>query len=367
MVVAVGDAGEFESTGLELDEQGVPASPMLIVPLENWVAAGHAEIRSAARKASRALPVTVGISCKPLPGRLQPLLEALTLTLISDDVTGTENAGPPAPLIPVADVGQAVSKLSASVAHSPQASLALNRLLRQTSMLTVIDGLAAEAAVYSMLLGGPEFGRWLAQRDSSRHKAVSSRPPVRVRREGSRLSIVLDRPERRNALSADLRDALFEALWVAVADLGIEHVEISGAGPAFCSGGDLSEFGTARDLAAAYFVRLDRAPWRLIDQVRDRTEVRLHGACIGAGVEMAAFAGVIRASPGSYFHLPEVGMGLVPGAGGTVSVTRRIGRWRAAWMMLTGARLDSVTALRWGLIDKLTTENLSMPGRPRPG
>jgi enoyl-CoA hydratase/carnithine racemase len=46
-------------------------------------------------------------------------------------------------------------------------------------------------------------------------------------------------------------------------------------------------------------------------------------------------------------------MGLVPGAGGTVSVPRRIGRWRAAWLMLTGTRLDAGTALRWGLVDEI--------------
>lgn len=130
-------------------------------------------------------------------------------------------------------------------------------------------------------------------------------------------------------------------------------MDLRGAGPAFCSGGDLDEFGTATDLTAAYLVRLERAPWRVIDAVRDRVTAHVHGACIGAGMEMAAFAGAVIAAPDTVFRLPEIDMGLVPGAGGTVSVPRRIGRWRAAWLMLTGLPLDARTALRWGLVDAL--------------
>ena len=55
----------------------------------------------------------------------------------------------------------------------------------------------------------------------------------------------------------------------------------------------------------------------------------------------------------SFFELPETGLGLVPGAGGTVSIPRRIGRQRTAWMALSGARLDASTALRWGLVDEV--------------
>jgi enoyl-CoA hydratase/carnithine racemase len=55
----------------------------------------------------------------------------------------------------------------------------------------------------------------------------------------------------------------------------------------------------------------------------------------------------------AWFELPEVGMGLVPGAGGTVSLPRRIGRQRTAWLALSGARLDADTALAWGLVDEI--------------
>ena len=225
--------------------------------------------------------------------------------------------------------------------------------MRQTAVLDTAGGLAAEAAAYSLLLGGPEFARWLGDRGSPRHRYPPAEP-VRVSRDGGRLSIVLNDPARRNPFSARLREALLDALLVGAADETVEAVELSGAGPAFCSGGDLDEFGAANDLVAAYLVRLSRAPWRVIDRMAAKVTVRVHGACVGAGIEMAAYAGRVVAAEDAFFALPEVRMGLVPGAGGSVSVPRRIGRWRAAWMMLTGDRLPAATALRWGLVDEVT-------------
>jgi enoyl-CoA hydratase/carnithine racemase len=70
-------------------------------------------------------------------------------------------------------------------------------------------------------------------------------------------------------------------------------------------------------------------------------------------VELPAFAGRVVAAPDATFRLPEVGFGLVPGAGGTVSVPRRIGRQRAAWLALTGAVVDARTALAWHLVDEI--------------
>ncbi len=82
-----------------------------------------------------------------------------------------------------------------------------------------------------------------------------------------------------------------------------------------------------------------------------RAEV--HGACIGAGIELPAFARRVVAREDTWFQLPELAMGLVPGAGGTVSIPRRIGRQRTAWLALTSQRIDAETAWRWGLVDEL--------------
>jgi enoyl-CoA hydratase/carnithine racemase len=85
----------------------------------------------------------------------------------------------------------------------------------------------------------------------------------------------------------------------------------------------------------------------------------VHGACVGAGVELPAFASRVVADPGARFRLPEVAMGLVPGAGGTVSLPRRIGRQRTCRLALTGEWLDAETALRWGLVDELAERSES--------
>jgi enoyl-CoA hydratase/carnithine racemase len=226
--------------------------------------------------------------------------------------------------------------------------------VRQTAVLGTSEGLAAEATAYSLLLGGPEFARWLGERGPPRPRSHSqSQEPVLVTRDAGRLSIVLNVPERRNAFSVEAREALLDAVLLAEADSTIESVELSGAGPAFCSGGDLDEFGAATDLVAACLVRLARAPWRVIERIAPKVTVFAHGACVGAGTEIAAYAGRVVAAPDAFFALPEVRMGLVPGAGGSVGVVRRIGRWRAAWLMLTGERLPAATALRWGLVDEI--------------
>lgn len=72
---------------------------------------------------------------------------------------------------------------------------------------------------------------------------------------------------------------------------------------------------------------------------------------MGSGLEMAAFCGWVETNGNSVFGLPELGLGLIPGAGGTVSVTRRIGRWRTAYLVLSGQTIDAQTALAWGLVD----------------
>ena len=150
-----------------------------------------------------------------------------------------------------------------------------------------------------------------------------------------------------------MRDALVDAFRLVRADPSIRRVHLRGAGPSFCAGGDLDEFGSFPDPATAHLVRLQQSAGRAIAAVADRVTVHLHGACFGSGIELPAFAAEVRADPSTVIALPEVSLGLVPGAGGTVSLPRRIGRHRTAWLGLTGARIDAATALDWGLIDRV--------------
>jgi enoyl-CoA hydratase/carnithine racemase len=174
-----------------------------------------------------------------------------------------------------------------------------------------------------------------------------------VERDGAELQITLDRPEVRNAYDAATRDHLVAALQLAVADRTILRVALRGNGPAFCSGGDLDEFGSATDHAAAHLIRTGRSAAWWLHRCSDKVTAHLHGACVGAGIELPAFAGRVCAAADTRIQLPEVGMGLVPGAGGTASIPRRIGRHRSAWMAITGAAVSAATALTWGLVDEL--------------
>ena len=103
------------------------------------------------------------------------------------------------------------------------------------------------------------------------------------------------------------------------------------------------------------------SPARLLARLGTRVSFFVHGACIGSGIELPAFAARLVAHPETFFQLPELQMGLIPGAGGTVSIARRIGRQRTAWMVLTGRRITARTALEWGLVDALVDVSSAPP------
>ena len=107
------------------------------------------------------------------------------------------------------------------------------------------------------------------------------------------------------------------------------------------------------DPASGHLIRLSRSLGLAVHQVADRVTAHVHGACAGSGIELPAFAGTIVAAPDSRFSLPEVQLGLIPGAGGTVSLPRRIGRHRTLWLALTGRVVGADTALAWGLVDRI--------------
>jgi enoyl-CoA hydratase/carnithine racemase len=254
------------------------------------------------------------------------------------------------------DVGVAsrdeLAPLVEAAERAPLAAAALVQLLRGGEGRGVEQGLVAESFVYSMLQAGPEFAAWLASQPTLRPELPES-PPLAVARDGARLELVLTNPMKRNAYSAEVRDRLCEALGLVVADDTIEEVVLRGEGPAFCAGGDLDEFGLLADPATAHAIRTTRSAARLLARCADRVRAEIHGACVGAGIELPAFAGRVVARPDTWVRLPELAMGLVPGAGGTVSLPRRIGRQRTAWLALTGARVDAETAASWGLVDEI--------------
>jgi hypothetical protein len=294
-----------------------------------------------------AVLVDIGSSCSRTD-ELTRLVEPLAQVVI-----GVGPVDAPADAPPYCDLVVTEARLPAVLANveaCPLAATALALLLRGANPRSVAEGLIAESATFSMLQAGPEFAAWRASRAVVRR--AEEGPPVLVERVGDELRVTLNRPHVRNAFNAAMRDDLVQALDVALADPEV-RVTLAGAGEAFCAGGDLDEFGSRPDPASAHVIRLRRNPAMVLHRLADRVEARLHGACVGSGIELPAFAGRVVARPDCRVSLPEVALGLIPGAGGTVSLPRRIGRHRTAWLALSGESIDAQTALAWGLADEI--------------
>ena len=258
--------------------------------------------------------------------------------------------------VAVDDPAAELERLTTRVNSAAQPAVVLVQLLRLATGRDTDAALVAESLAYSTLQAGPMFAAWLGRRPTAGSGRPELEEVVGVERRGERLVVTLRRPHVRNALNTAMRDALVEALTVAALDLSVGQVELRGEGSAFCSGGDLEEFGTAPDPVAAHLARTERSPARMLAALGSRVTAHLHGPCVGAGIELAAFAGTVVAAPGTRCQLPEVALGLVPGSGGTVSIPRRIGRHRTAWMGITGSAVDVEVARAWGLVDAVVAE-----------
>jgi enoyl-CoA hydratase/carnithine racemase len=276
----------------------------------------------------------------------------------SDDATFTlaEDETEDRRVITVASVSDALTELTERCRRWPQAAAVCDDVLRSVNPAgPTRAGVVTESLAYSTLQAGPEFARWLAERGPAQLPDIPD--PVLAERDGNALYIRFNRPQRHNAFSTDARAALLEALEVARLDPSISEVVLSGNGPSFCSGGDLAEFGTFADPASAHLARTRHSPALVLDALTARLGRRcradVHGQVLGSGLELAAYCGWVRAQPGAVLGLPELSLGLIPGAGGTVSITRRIGRWRTAYLVLSGKTIEPRTALRWGLIDEM--------------
>jgi enoyl-CoA hydratase/carnithine racemase len=283
-----------------------------------------------------------------------PLTHASEFWLQHATFTLTENDTDDRRAITVPSIDAAIAELAARVDRWPLAAAVCDDVLRSVDPTgPTLVGVVTESLAYSTLQGGPEFARWLAERGPARLPDIAD--PVQAHRDGNTLRIAFNRPQRHNAFSTDARAALLEALAVAQLDSSVDEVLLTGNGPSFCSGGDLDEFGTLRDPASAHLARTRYSPALVLDALTARLgracRAEVHGQVLGSGLEMAAFCGRVEARSDSAFGLPELNLGLIPGAGGTVSVTRRIGRWRTAYLVFSGCTVGTDTALAWGLVD----------------
>ncbi len=274
---------------------------------------------------------------------------------------------PPVPVLAVGPAGHAqaaradvlveeaisLGVLRSKIKQRPGASAVLVQLLRAIEGLPAEQALKLESFAYGMLQAGAEHKDWLAGRTQ-----LHQQPPgaLRLSRQDGTLSLMLDRAWARNAIDADMRDALFEAFSLAVIDPDITRVKLRTSGRCFSVGADLAEFGTVGDPVRAHEIRSLTLPAYPMAKRAKIYDVHVQGGCVGSGLELAAFAGRLTASEDAWFQLPETGMGILPGFGGCVSVPQRIGRQRAAALMLSGKWIGARTALGWGLVDAIVNE-----------
>ncbi|MHC1378481.1 enoyl-CoA hydratase/isomerase family protein [Mycobacterium avium subsp. paratuberculosis] len=279
--------------------------------------------------------VIVAVGSADQIARSEFWLEAATFTLTEDACTDRR-------AVTVDSVSTSLDELTARCRRWPHASAICDDVLRAVDPTApAARGLVTESLAYSTL-----------QAD-----------PVLARRDGDVLRIAFNRPQRHNAFSTDARAALLEALAVAQLDPSVTGIVLSGNGPSFCSGGDLAEFGTFADPASAHLARTRHSPALVLDALTARfgraCRAEVHGRVLGSGLEMSAFCGWVSARDDAVFGLPELALGLIPGAGGTVSITRRIGRWRTAYLVLSGRTVGAATALSWGLVDEVEAATAS--------
>jgi len=167
-------------------------------------------------------------------------------------------------------------------------------------------------------------------------------------------TVSLNRPEALNVYNIQMRDDLYEVLGAIRDDDEVRVGILKGAGDkAFCAGADLSEFLSAPPPVAARKIRFDRDVWRLFLSIPQPLIAALHGYVLGSGLEIALCCDMRIAAADTQFGLPEIGLGIIPAAGGTQTLPRAIGRSRALEMLLTNRWISGQQAFQFHLVNRL--------------
>ena len=177
---------------------------------------------------------------------------------------------------------------------------------------------------------------------------------VLMEREGRIGWVVLNRPAQLNAINDEIRTGVPQALQALDADPQIRVIVIRGEGPrGFCAGADIKE---KRGIESSIEVRqrMEKRRWiEALDQIAKPVIAAVHGYCMGGGMELALACDLRFAAPDAVFALPETGLGLIPGGGGTQRLSRVISPGRALDLLLTGDRMNAASAMEAGLVTRV--------------
>ncbi|MBA7483352.1 Short-chain-enoyl-CoA hydratase [subsurface metagenome] len=174
--------------------------------------------------------------------------------------------------------------------------------------------------------------------------------------------VTLNRPQVLNAYNLQMRDELYQVLAAIRDDPEVRVAIFKGAGErAFCVGADLTEFLSAPSPVIARQVRWERDVWGLFLSITKPLIAAVHGYVLGSGLEIALCCDIRLASEDAQFGLPEVGLGIIPAAGGSQTLPRIIGRAKALEMLLTGGRVKAEEAYRLKLVNQVVSRHDLLP------
>jgi enoyl-CoA hydratase/carnithine racemase len=169
--------------------------------------------------------------------------------------------------------------------------------------------------------------------------------------------LVLNRPEKRNSLSAELREALVAAAETALADAEVRALIVTGAGGVFCAGGDISSMGKQDVHSGRARMRANHRLVRLLALAEKPIVAAVPGVAFGAGCGIALLADTIVGGQGASFGFNFFRLGLVPDYGLLGTLPARVGRARARRILLHGASVDIAEAERIGLVDLVVPDD----------
>lgn len=178
--------------------------------------------------------------------------------------------------------------------------------------------------------------------------------PLLTTDHGAVRVVVVNRPDKLNALDLTTLQALDAAFAAAAADDAVRVVVLTGAGPkAFVAGADIAGMATLPAVAARDFSLAGTRMMRRIERMPKPVVAMVHGFALGGGLELAMACHLRFAADTAKLGLPEVGLGLLPGFGGTQRLPRLVGRAAALELALTGKPVDAARALALGLVNRV--------------
>lgn len=186
-------------------------------------------------------------------------------------------------------------------------------------------------------------------------------PSVRIERDGGIGWVVLTRPDQINAINDEIRHGVPQALALLADEDAIRVVVFRGESPrGFCAGADIKEQRGA-ETSLQVRKRMEATRWiEALDRMPKPIIAAIHGYCMGGGMELALACDIRYASPDAVLALPETGLGLIPGGGGTQRLPRIVGPGRALDLLLTGDRLKADQALTIGLVTRVSASAESL-------